>query len=108
MRCFECPKEGHFKRDCPEKKNKKKSQHGDVATVEEEEYESAGVCVAIENIQRGKWILNSGCTFHMCPYKNYFSDYQEIDGGNVMMGNNAVCRIICMGNVSLKLNNGKI
>ena len=64
--------------------------------------------MATENIQRGKWILDSGCTFHMCPYKNYFLDYQEIDGGKVMMGNNAVCRIIGMGNVNLKLHNGKI
>ena len=42
------------------------------------------------------------------PYKNYFSDYQEIDGGRVMMGNNAVCKIIGMGNVSLELHDGTI
>ncbi|KAH9671238.1 Integrase catalytic domain-containing protein [Citrus sinensis] len=52
LKCFECHKEGHFKRDCPEIKNKKKNQHGDAATVEEEGYESAGVCVATENMQR--------------------------------------------------------
>ena len=44
----------------------------------------------------------------MSPYKNYFSDYQEIDGGKVMMGNNAVCRIIGIGTMNLKLKNGEI
>lgn len=41
-------------------------------------------------------------------YKIYFSDYQEIDGGKIMMENNAVCRIIGMGNMNLKLQNREI
>ncbi|KAH9697678.1 reverse transcriptase Ty1/copia-type domain-containing protein [Citrus sinensis] len=53
----ECHKEGHFKRDCPEKKNKPKDSRnhsGDAAVVKEGGYESAGVCVATENNQKGK------------------------------------------------------
>ena len=87
-------------------KNKKKEKNGDVATIEEEGYEFAGVCVATEDLQRGKWILDSGCTFYMCPFKSYFSDYHDLDGGKVMMGNNVVYRVIGMGNVSLRLHDG--
>ncbi|KAH9781301.1 hypothetical protein KPL71_008412 [Citrus sinensis] len=43
-KCFQCQKERHFKKDCPELKNKKMEQNKDVATAEEEGYESAGVC----------------------------------------------------------------
>ena len=57
LECFQCHKEDHFKRDFPEKRFKPKdsrNQGGDAAVVEEEGYESAGVCVTIENNQTGK------------------------------------------------------
>ena len=44
----------------------------------------------------------------MCPYKNYLTEYHDSDGGRVMMGNNAMCKIIAIGNIRLKLCDGSI
>ena len=66
------------------------------------------MCVATEEVQKGKWILNSGCTFHMSPCQNFFSEYHKIDGGKVMMENNAVYKVIEIGNINLKLHNRTI
>ncbi|KAH9687889.1 Integrase catalytic domain-containing protein [Citrus sinensis] len=108
LKCFLCHKEGHFKKDCPEKKLKKKGQDEGAAVAEEEGYESAGVCIATDSKYRGKWVLDSGCTFHMSPYKSYFTDYYEYNSGTVMMGNNVVCKIMGISNISLKLHDGTI
>lgn len=62
--------------------------------VEDEGYESAGVLIASDVNQKCKWVLDSGCSFHMCPFKSHFSEYQACNGGKVMMGNNAVCEIV--------------
>lgn len=76
--------------------------------VEEERCESYGVCVATESKDKGKWVLDSGCTFHMCLVKGYFTEFHDFDGDRVMMGNNVVCKIIGIGNIRLKLYDGTI
>ncbi|KAH9694912.1 Integrase catalytic domain-containing protein [Citrus sinensis] len=91
-----------------ELQGKQESLGNSSAVVEEEGYESAGVCVATESTDKGKWVLDSGCTFHMCPYKNYLTEYHDLDGGRVMMGNNAMCKIISIGNIRLKLHDETI
>lgn len=35
LKCFQCDNERHFKKDCLEKKPKKKDQNGDVSIVKE-------------------------------------------------------------------------
>ena len=44
----------------------------------------------------------------MSPYKSYFTDYYEYNGGRVMIGNNVVCKIMEIGNINLKLHDRTI
>ncbi|KAH9704893.1 Integrase catalytic domain-containing protein [Citrus sinensis] len=106
--------EGHFKRDCPERKNKPKennNRNGNAVVASKEsdkEYDSAGVLVALNMQNEGKWVLDSGYTYHMCPHKHLFSSYQRFDGGKVLMGNNALCKVTGIGSVRLKMSDGII
>ena len=40
------------------------------------------------------WLLDSGCIFHMCPKREWFSTYKPYDGGSVLMGNGTVCKTV--------------
>ena len=49
-----------------------------------------------------EWILDSRCSFHMCPIKAWFEDFKEADGGHVLLGNNKHCKILGTGTVKIK------
>ena len=54
-----------------------------------------------------RWLLDSGCTYHMCPRREWFDTYKTVDGGSVRMGNDSVCQIIGIGNVRMMMHDGQ-
>ncbi|KAH9702699.1 hypothetical protein KPL70_010850 [Citrus sinensis] len=104
--------EGQFKRDCPDRKNKGNEGHGkngDAAVASEDEgYDSAGVLLASETQTNSKWILDSGCSYHMCPDQNLFTTYNAFNGGEVLMGNNTMCKVVRLGTIRFKMFDGMI
>jgi len=54
------------------------------------------------------WILHSGCTYHMCPHKDWFSTYDPVDSIVVHMGNNAQCNATGVGTVKIKTHDGVV
>ena len=89
-KCYFCQKEGHYMKDCFEKKKLEKLQkesNRKVALVSEDEGDSEGadVLVTVEKHQIGEWILDFGCSFHMCPNKHFFKTFRSIEGGKVLL-----------------------
>ena len=39
-------------------------------------------------------MLDSGCSFHICPNRLLYHEYHSVDGGRVLMGNNNGCKIV--------------
>ena len=39
-----------------------------------------------------EWIRDSRCSYHISPYRNWFSSLEQFDGGVVLMGNDNVCK----------------
>ena len=54
------------------------------------------------------WLLDSACTYHMCPRREWFSTYQPCDGGTVLMGNNAESKVVGIGNIQLRMFDGEV
>ncbi|KAH9704469.1 hypothetical protein KPL70_011474 [Citrus sinensis] len=110
-KCYFCQKEGHYIKDCFEKKKLEELQNksngkADVASEDECDYDEADVLVAAERHPTGEWILDSGCSFHMCPNKRFFKTFESVNAGKVLLGNNLACKVAGKGTVSLKLHDG--
>lgn len=60
---------------------------------------------ADNNNQNQNLILDSSCNFHMTSRKPCLENFKNINGGNIVIGNNATNRVIGIGNVTLRFEN---
>ncbi|XXG43978.1 hypothetical protein AAC387_Pa01g3888 [Persea americana] len=90
-----------------ERKGKEKSNSGEIAGVAIDVAETNSDGAEVLSITVGslatEWILDSGCSYHMCPYRDWFTNYQSIDDGKVLMGNNVVCKVVGIGAIKIKM-----
>ncbi|KAH9770959.1 hypothetical protein KPL71_012540 [Citrus sinensis] len=94
--------------DCFEKKKleklqKESSGKADIVSIDEGESDDVDVLIAADKKFSGEWILDSGCSFHMCPQKDFFITFEKVDGGRVLLGNNLACKVAGIGSVSIKM-----
>ena len=75
-----CHKKGHWKKDYPKLKNKDKDKSvANVGHNGDDDFEFS-LTVSSMVCHSDEWILDSGCTYHMCPNREWFSSFQELDG----------------------------
>ena len=55
-----------------------------------------------------EWLLDSGALHHICPHKDWFASYQIVNDGIVLLGYNHSCKIVGVGNVTIKMFDGVI
>ena len=53
------------------------------------------------------WLLDSECTYHMCPKKVWFSTYKTYDTGSVLLANDAMCKTVGI-NIRMRMFNGQV
>ncbi|XP_041999943.1 uncharacterized protein LOC121749440 [Salvia splendens] len=69
--------------------------------------EAAEVINVMDKIDKDSWIMDSGCSFHMCPNLDWFQDLVEC-GGSVLLGNDNTCSIKGIGGIKLRMNDGPV
>ncbi|GKB26548.1 hypothetical protein Tco_0865949 [Tanacetum coccineum] len=104
LRCYICECEEHLKRNCP-RYNHKKSQgfvnnKDQISGSRADGYDNANVMMAMSVEQLLYWIIDSGGLYHMTYNKDYLFNFEEYDGGNVLIGDGRECRV--RGKVLLK------
>ncbi|KAG8491575.1 hypothetical protein CXB51_014846 [Gossypium anomalum] len=112
-------KKGHIKSECYKLQNKIKME---AANQKGKQPENSGEADVVEGYSDSEllvtsvndskvseeWILDSGCTFHMSPNRDWFTTYKTVSEGVVLMGNNVSCNIVGVGTIKVKMFDGVV
>jgi hypothetical protein len=111
-KCWKCGKTGHYKKDCKSKKVEKPkgSDSSSSMEVKTSTEEGGDVYLASKSTHanHGVWLIDSGASYHMTPHREWFSEYEKYDGGDVFLGDYSTVKILGRGRVKLLLNDGRI
>ncbi|KAH1056106.1 hypothetical protein J1N35_034171 [Gossypium stocksii] len=88
------------------KSNKKYVANANLADKNGDDFLLVSTIVSFELMS--KWILDSGCSFHMCPNKEWFSTYNSVESGVICIGNVSYGKVIGIGTIKIRMHNEKI
>jgi hypothetical protein len=52
------------------------------------------------------WILDSACSYHMCPHREWYATYEPLNGASVSMSNDTKCRVVGIGTIRFQMFDG--
>ena len=104
-KCHYYKREGHWKIECSKLKEKKEVDIGNTTTVAEGDDIVLSVATTLVG---DAWIIDSGYSYQMCPNRDWFTTYQPIEGGVVLMGNNISCKVVGIGSIRIKMHDGVV
>ncbi|KAL0342024.1 UNVERIFIED_CONTAM: Retrovirus-related Pol polyprotein from transposon TNT 1-94 [Sesamum calycinum] len=90
-RCYNCGIKGHYIKDCrkPKRDNRENKYKEDTNAVTENTGDVFMVCDVnnVHNLNMHEWLIDSGCTFHLSPFKEIFTTFKPGKFGSVSMAN---------------------
>ncbi|KAL6224342.1 hypothetical protein ACLB2K_003197 [Fragaria x ananassa] len=106
--CFYCHDFGHIRYNCP----KLKSKRATIAMVASEDdgacYGDALMATSCLETPHVEWILDTSCSEHMCPNRDWFSSYKSLKGGLVRSVGAQTYRVAGVGTIKFKVHDGSM
>lgn len=52
--------------------------------------------------------MDSACKFHRCSRRDWFTTYESVNDGSVLVWNDMACEIVGISSINIKIYNGTI
>ncbi|KAJ4720887.1 Retrovirus-related Pol polyprotein from transposon TNT 1-94 [Melia azedarach] len=105
--CNYCKEKGHWKSDCPKKKRQQDKLTGTAAVADTNSEEDIALVADEHTDHNDVWILDSRASYHICPRREWFTTYEQVDGGNISMANSYICKAVGIGSIKIRTHDGK-
>ena len=97
---------GHWKAECPKAKGKKveSNTEANLAQADGSDSDSSVFSLSVttptvDYSDNAEWILDTGATYHVCPNRAWFSNFEKLNECYTVMGDDHPCNIEEMGTV---------
>ncbi|KAE8703963.1 hypothetical protein F3Y22_tig00110462pilonHSYRG00425 [Hibiscus syriacus] len=105
LKCYNCGKNCHLKKDCWSL-NKNSNPQGNTANTSDDG--DALCCEASTTVEGRKryadiWLIDSGATYHMTSIREWFHHYEPVLGGSVYSCNDHALEIVGVGTIKLNI-----
>ncbi|KAK4400677.1 Retrovirus-related Pol polyprotein from transposon TNT 1-94 [Sesamum angolense] len=103
-----------MKRDCPklkkqaDEKRDDSSKSANVVQNDDSDCSDGDILSISTNQYVDAWILDSGCSYHITPNREWFSSYRSGNSGSVYLGDDRCCNIVGVGDVRIKMYDGTV
>jgi len=78
----------------------KKESRSEANVMRSDDNDSDSSCFSLSITPSGchsdesEWVLDTGSTYHICPRRELFASFEEIDGGLMSMGDGHTFRLV--------------
>jgi hypothetical protein len=105
VQCYRCKEWGHMKRECPELKD---GASANLATHGGDSDSSSDALVVSDrrSTKTEAWMLDSACSFHATPNREWFSSYKSGEFGLAYVGDDTGYRVAGVGDIKIKMFDG--
>jgi hypothetical protein len=111
-KCWKCGKKRNYKKYFKSKKVDKPKGPDSTSSTEAKTSTEEGGDVSLASIathaDHDVWFIDSCVSYHMTPHREWFSEYEKYDGGDVFLGYELTTKIMGRGRVKLLLKYGRI
>lgn len=106
--CWYCKKEGHAKKDCYARKKKMESEDSGEAAVMVDKLQEIDALAISDQNPRDRWVIDSGCSYHMTSRREWFSEFKELTGGQVLLADDRAVSVQGIGTIRVNTKGGSV
>ena len=50
-----------------------------------------------------EWVLNTSSTYYICPRRELFDSFEELDSGLIFIGDDHICQMVGQGTIRIRM-----